>query len=148
MFAPKKILVPTDFSADSDEALKNALDMAKQYHSKVFLLHVTEPVIQCIGEFVLEDEDVKKVREKEARTSQEQMEAELNRLGMTEGIDIVTEVREGEPVSEILREQEERDVDLIVMPQGRKKGLFDRIIGPISTRVMEQASRPVLIVRH
>ena len=36
MFAPKRILVPTDFSGDSDEALKQALELAKQYHAKVY----------------------------------------------------------------------------------------------------------------
>ena len=44
MFAPKRILVPTDFSDYSDEALKQALELAKQYHSKVYLLHVANPV--------------------------------------------------------------------------------------------------------
>ncbi len=32
-----KILVPTDFSDYSDKALKQALDIAKQYNAKVFL---------------------------------------------------------------------------------------------------------------
>ena len=30
MFAPKQILVPTDFSSYSDKALKEAIDIAKQ----------------------------------------------------------------------------------------------------------------------
>jgi len=34
MFAPKRILVPTDFSDYSDEALKQALELAKQYNAK------------------------------------------------------------------------------------------------------------------
>ena len=40
MLMPTKILVPTDFSEYSDKALEQALDIAKQYHAKVFLLHV------------------------------------------------------------------------------------------------------------
>jgi nucleotide-binding universal stress UspA family protein len=44
MFAPKRILVPTDFSDNSDEALKQALELAKQYKAKVYFLHVTTPV--------------------------------------------------------------------------------------------------------
>jgi len=148
MFAPKKILVPTDFSDDADEALKEALDVAKQYHSKVYVLHVTDPVIQCIGEYCLEDEDVRKIRDKDAKRSQEQMQEELSRLGMSEGVEVVTETREGEPVTEILREQDEKDIDLTVMPSHRKKGFFERVMGPVSERVMEQAKRPVLIVHH
>ena len=40
MLMPTRILVPTDFSEYSDRALEQALDIAKQYHAKVFLLHV------------------------------------------------------------------------------------------------------------
>jgi nucleotide-binding universal stress UspA family protein len=40
MFAPKNILVPTDFSKYSDAALKKAVDIAAQYDSKIYLLHV------------------------------------------------------------------------------------------------------------
>ena len=40
MLAPTRILVPTDFSPYSDRALVQALDIAKQYRAKVFLLHV------------------------------------------------------------------------------------------------------------
>jgi hypothetical protein len=35
MLMPTKILVPTDFSEPSDRALKQALDIARQYHAKV-----------------------------------------------------------------------------------------------------------------
>ena len=35
MFLPKNILVPTDFSEYSDKALQTALDIAKQYKSKI-----------------------------------------------------------------------------------------------------------------
>ena len=46
MLKPTKILVPTDFSPDSDKALKQALDIAKQNNAKVFLLHVIGKHIQ------------------------------------------------------------------------------------------------------
>ncbi len=37
MFAPKKILVPTDFSFDKDSVLKQAIDIAKQKTLRLFL---------------------------------------------------------------------------------------------------------------
>ena len=47
MIAPKTILVPTDFSKFSDDALEVAYDMAKQYQAKIYLLHVVETIQQC-----------------------------------------------------------------------------------------------------
>mgnify|MGYP001048695879 CR=1 FL=1 len=40
MLAPTRILVPTDFSEFSDKAVRQALDIAKQYEAKVYVVHV------------------------------------------------------------------------------------------------------------
>lgn len=46
MLKPTKILVPTDFSEYSDKALKQALDIAKEYNAKVYVLHVLDQKLQ------------------------------------------------------------------------------------------------------
>ena len=48
MFAPKRLLVPTDFSTHSDKALEYAVDMAKIYEAKIFLLHVIDEYINLV----------------------------------------------------------------------------------------------------
>ena len=40
----KRILVPLDFSSKNSAALETALDLARQNGSRIFLLHVIEPV--------------------------------------------------------------------------------------------------------
>ena len=40
MFAPKNILVPTDFSEHSDRELAEAVDIARQHKARIYLLHV------------------------------------------------------------------------------------------------------------
>jgi hypothetical protein len=49
MFAPRRIIVPTDFTEDSDRALKEAIDIATVSHGKVYLLHVDQSVPIVIG---------------------------------------------------------------------------------------------------
>ncbi len=148
MFAPKRILVPTDFSSDSDEALKEAVELAKQYHSKVYLLHVSEPIMQCSADYCLDLVALKQAEAEEINRARHSMQEELRKLGMTEDVEIISDIREGDTVTEILKEQDERGVDLIVMPSHRKKGLIDRIMGAISEKVMAEATSPVLLVRH
>jgi len=46
MFAPKAILVPTDFSEYSDRAVKEAVDIATQNNAKIYLLHVVDKLQQ------------------------------------------------------------------------------------------------------
>lgn len=148
MFAPKRILVPTDFSGDSDEALKEALELAKQYHSKVYLLHVAEPIMQCSADYCLDMASVRQVEAEEIKRSKELMQKELAKFPEGLDIEVISDIREGDTVAEILKEQDEKGVDLIVMPSGHKKGLFKRLMGPVSERVMEEAKTPVLLVRH
>lgn len=40
----KKILVPIDFSHFSKKALESAVDLAKRYSGKIYLLHVEEDI--------------------------------------------------------------------------------------------------------
>ena len=64
MFAPKRILVPTDFSEYSDNALRYAIDIARQYAAKVFLLHVIdENIQQCTFEYCLTDDVMKQIEQ-------------------------------------------------------------------------------------
>lgn len=148
MFAPKRILVPTDFSGDSDEALKQALELAKQFHSKVYLLHVAEPIMQCGVDYCMDMASVQQAEAEEINRSKELMQKELAKFPEGLDIEVISDVREGDTVSEILKEQDERDVDLIVMPSHRKTGLLKRLMGPVSEKVMEEAKSPVLLVRH
>jgi universal stress protein A len=148
MFAPKRILVPTDFSDYSDEALKQALELAKQYNSKVYLLHVANPITQCVGDYCLDTSTVKQAEDAEILQAKERMQREIQKFSEFRDIEVISDIREGEPVEEILKEQEEKDVDLIVMPSHGKTGLLKRLIGQISEKVTEEAKSSVLLVRH
>ncbi len=148
MFAPKRILVPTDFSDHSDEALKQALALAKQFNAKVYLLHVAAPITQCTADYCLDTVKVKMAEEAEMLRAKEMMQSELKKFPEFEEVEIISDVREGEPVAEILKEQEENGVDLIVMPSHGKTGFVKRLLGQVSERVMEEAKSPVLVVRH
>ncbi|MFO7570127.1 MAG: universal stress protein [Smithellaceae bacterium] len=148
MFAPKNILVPTDFSAESDEALKEALELARQYDARVYLMHVTEPVTQCTGDYCLDASAVRQAENEEFIMARRQMDEEIAKFANLSDVEVIGDIRNGDPVGEILKEQNERNVDLIVMPSHRKTGLLRKLMGPITERVMEEAKTPVLLVRH
>lgn len=148
MFAPKRILVPTDFSDDSDEALKQALELARQYNSKVYLLHVVEPVTQCAGDYCLDTANLKEIEASDIKHSENMMQRELDKYRGIQGVEIINDIREGNPVDEIIKEQEERRVDLIVIPSHGKTNFLKRLMGSISERIMEEAKSDVLLVKH
>jgi universal stress protein A len=148
MFAPKRILVPTDFTDYSDEALRQALELAKQYNAKVYLLHVAEPIGQCTVDYCLDPSTFKAVEDAEILQAKEMMQRELKKFPEFQEIEVISDVREGEPAQEILKEQDDKGVDLIVMPTHGKAGFMKRLVGHISEKVTEEAKSPVLLVRH
>ena len=147
MFAPKKILVATDFSEFSDRAMKYALEMAKLYNSKIILLHVVdENLEQCVVDYCLSAEVFSELQAKSERSSREKMEEEIKE--MAAGMNgIALSVRTGIPYSEILHEQQEDGADLIIMGSHGKRGFVHNILGSVTDKVSRGAAVPVLIVK-
>jgi len=150
MFAPKRILVPTDFSNYADNALRQAVDIAKQYHAKIFLLHVIgDHIRQCIEDYCLSDAVVKEIEQDSMMASLDNLKKEINRLSDdSSDIEISSYVKRGVPSEEVLREQEEKDIDLIVMASHGRTGISRILIGSVAEKVMRGAKCPVMLVRN
>ena len=91
---------------------------------------------------------MKQVEDAEIVRAKERMQRELSKFPEGQEIEVITDIREGDTVHEILKEQDERGVDLIVMPSHRETGLLKRLMGQVSENVMASAKSPVLLVRH
>jgi hypothetical protein len=56
MFKPTKILVPTDMSEHADKAVRQAIDISKQFNAELILLHVIkDPIQQCTVDCISEE---------------------------------------------------------------------------------------------
>ena len=150
MFAPKRILVPTDFSNFADNALRQAVDIAKQYHAKIFLLHVIgDHIRQCIEDYCLSDAVVKEIEQDSMMASLDNLKKEINRLpDDSSDVEISGYVKRGVPSEEVLQEQEEKDIDLIVMASHGRTGISRILIGSVAEKVMRGAKCPVMLVRN
>jgi nucleotide-binding universal stress UspA family protein len=148
MFEPRKILVPTDFSEYSDKALAQAVDIARKYNSKIYLLHVIDQgVQQCVVDYCLADEVVKQIEKEGFNTAQEKLKKELSKLSGMKGLDVEYDVKQGVPYDVILKEQREKEIDLIVIASHGKTGLMKYFMGSVAERVLRDAKSPVLLVR-
>lgn len=141
----KKILFPTDFSEGSSQALEYAIDMAKRYDARLYLLHVIYDITHAAGWYVPHasvDEMYKDI-EKGA-------EKELGRYGLEEvrGLKgIERSVLKGVPHDEIVRFAKDNKVDLIVMGTYGRKGVGRILFGSTASQVVRYAPCPVLTVR-
>jgi nucleotide-binding universal stress UspA family protein len=140
------VLVPIDFSVHSKSALTYAILIAERFGASLHLMYVVEPTIYPadlgFGQVVLpgvEDE----LREKGAG----ELEALITReIGSR--IRATSVVRTGNPHQEILREAEEKKVDLIIVATHGHSGVEHMLFGSTADRVVKHAKCPVLTVRE
>jgi len=147
MFAPKKILVPTDFSGYSDKALENAIDIAKKENAAIEILHVIDIVQTCSVDYCFEQQILDRLEENSTSASKEQIAKQIDRIPGAKSVPITTVIRKGTPYEEILKEQVEKKIDLIVIASHGKTGLTHYLMGSVAEKVTKGAKCPVLLVK-
>ena len=148
MLEVKSILVPTDFSEHSDKALKQALDIAKQNKAKLYLLHVIhEAMHQCASDYCFSDEMMRQMESGMTSAAQQNLQTQLAKFPDAKEVDVVTDVRRGFPSDEIVKEQEEKKIDLIVMAPLGRTGIARFLVGSVTKNVVKEAKCPVLVAK-
>lgn len=142
MFA--RILVATDGSEYSRQALRMAIKLAIKFESEVELIHVITEPIPYLGSDLssywqqLTDEQIKDIGDKVM---------EMTLFGIeTEGIEIAKKVVTGYPAEEILDEIR-RDFELVLIGTRGHGPIVGAVTGSVTQRVIADASCPVLVVK-
>lgn len=141
----RNILVPIDFSDYSKNALKYAVQFAKQFSSKLLLVYVVEPMIYpadfSMGQVAIPSNDI----DLHARA-----EEELKKLAneINEGIVIDTIIKTGKPFVEIIDTASEKDIDLIIIATHGHTGVEHLLFGSTAEKVVRKAPCPVLTLRE
>lgn len=144
MIRVKKILVPTDFSPHSGEAMKYACTLAEKFGAELHLLHVVEllPVAYYEGAiFTAESEE--KMREAAEKLLHKQPEPPWK-----DSLKVVYEVRQGTPFHEVVGYAKDNNIDLVVMGTHGRTGLGHVLLGSVAERVVRKAPCAVLTVRN
>jgi nucleotide-binding universal stress UspA family protein len=148
MFQPRNILVPTDFSEDSDRAFRTALGIAGEGRSRIFLLHVINRTVQqCAHDYCIDQSIVDRVLNESIVYSNEKLRETVARFHESGNVKVIPNLRKGQPHEEILKEASERKADLIVIASHGKTGLKKYFIGSVAEKVMKEAKCPVLLIR-
>ena len=147
MKAPERILVPTDFSTFADRAIEQAAALARQFHSELYLLHVVQDIQQCVADYCLTEEVVLQYRTQSIDGSKAKLQEEIEKHAGGKDLKVVADVRIGTPYEEILKEEQEKKIDLIVIATHGKTGLLHNLMGSVAERVSRGAKSPVMLVK-
>lgn len=142
----KKILVPTDFSEQAENALRVAADMARKHGSEIYLLHMLELPMQLVDGGT----GGKKSDLPEAlffmKLAHQKFENMMN-SDFLEGI-TVHETAEFDGAFEgIMDYAKKYETDLIVMGSHGVSGLQEIFIGSNTEKVVRNSEIPVLVIK-
>ena len=147
MFAPKNILVPTDFSKHSDAALNIAADIAATYDANIYFLHAVDNTITRKSiDYGISYEEIKQLEENSVNASAEKLKKQSANI-KNDRIKIINVTKIGDPAEVILKEQKAKKIDLIVIPSHGRSGIVRYLLGSVATKVTKSAKCPVMLVR-
>ena len=140
----ERILVPTDFGAASDAALRYARALAAQFGAAISLIHVLEePLVTgaLVGHgIVTMPRDFRDAVKRAAREELNKRHAEHAQALPFSSHDLLT----GPAAKCIVEHAEKVDADLIVMGTHARGGLSHLLIGSVAEKVVRTAKCPVL----
>ena len=145
----KKILAPIDFSEHSMEAMRGAMELAKDVGAEVHLMHVIAPHHHFIPLPLESNAEQSRELAREAAMIQ-QAEEELARIKKDEFGDskkVTTFAVVGHPVDKLIDYAKEQAIDLILMSTHGRSGAQHIVIGSVAEKVVRNAPCSVLVFR-
>lgn len=141
----KSILVPIDFSPQSEKALAYAVPFARQFGAKLTVMHVVEPVAtpDFAKSFPLAIENDTAIAE-----SKRHLERVVRDLKIKPAVIGKIVVRYGRSFNEITDAARMLKVDLVIISTHGYTGLKRAVLGSTTERVVRHAPCPVLVVRE
>jgi universal stress protein A len=146
----KKILAPIDFSPHSIDAMRAAMELAKDVGAEVHLVHVIAPHHTFIPLPLATSAEQSRELAREA-SMLEQAEEELAHLKKDElgnSNKVFTFAVVGHPVQKLVDYTKEQGIDLIVMSTQGRSGIEHALLGGTTEKIVRDAPCSVLVIRR
>lgn len=140
----KRILVPTDFSVQAENALKVAIKLAKQHNSEIFVIHSMEMPLNLSTTSNSGDlpESLFFIKLAEKRFS------ELREKPYLDGIVLNETIGHNEIYEDIEEACKKNKIDLIVMGSNGASGFKEMFVGSNTEKVVRTSNTPVLVIKN
>ncbi len=140
-----KILVPTDFSEQAENALKVAAMLAKKHDAEIYLLHMME-IPMSHTDPINAHSDIPEAlffMKLAHKKFEDLMDSDF-----LEGLTVHETVKADITFNEIKDACKELDVDLIVMGSHGASGIKEMFVGSNAEKVVRTSEVPVLVIKN
>jgi nucleotide-binding universal stress UspA family protein len=139
----ERILVPTDGSDATREAVQQAVDLAAEHGATIHALYVVNSASFAGLPMDSSWENVSAMLSEEGSAALD----DVGELAEEHGVDVLRELSDGNPAREIVRYAEDEDCDLVVMGTHGRGGIDRLLLGSVAEKVVRSSTVPVLTVR-
>lgn len=143
-FVLRRVLMPTDFSEPSQEALAYARQVAGRFQAELVLAHVTEKPFVDPN---LAEVDTQAFEDNARQSAQQQLDKTVAALRAA-GLPARGRLLSGVPWNEVVELARQEAADLIVAGTHGYTGLKHILLGSTAERILRHAPCPVVVVRH
>ncbi|MGB5321168.1 universal stress protein [Lutimonas sp.] len=140
----KNILVSIDFNNSEKILIDKAIEMAKAFDSKIWLLHVAAPEPEFIG-FGVGPQYIRDTRAEELR-KEHRLLSDYTDLIRLENQECEGLLINGATIEMILEEARKLAIDLIIIGHHDHHIMYKAFFGSVASGVIKKANIPVLIV--
>lgn len=149
MFELKNILVPTDCSELSKDALRIGISFAKKHDAKLVLLYVTSdtPFVGYDNISYLPVEIAQQLQIRLEQGHEKEIGDFWNAL-YDPDVKVDLLINQGDPFTEIIKFARSNEVDLIIMGTNGRTGIKHILMGSVTEKVVRYSPLPVLTVKH
>jgi nucleotide-binding universal stress UspA family protein len=138
----KKIVIATDGSKRTQNAVETGLEIARVHQSKVHAVYVVDTVTFTSVPMDVTWENMYQLLKEEGEEAVGRVKA-----AAPAGVEVETHVLEGNPALEITKFAKDNDCDLIVVGTLGKSGIDRILLGSVAEKVVRIAPCPVLVIR-
>ncbi|MEY8849786.1 universal stress protein [Psychroserpens sp. XS_ASV72] len=141
----KKILVPTDFSQEAENALKVAAQLAKKYGSEIYLLHMLEIPMQEVDAVSahVEVPEVMFFMKMAQKKFKDIMESDY-----LKDIQVREIVKPEASFNSVVEICHENNAEMIVMGSHGASGFKEMFVGSNAEKVVRTSDVPVLVIKN
>lgn len=140
----KNILVSIDFNNHEKSLIDKAIEMAKAFDSKIWLLHVAAPEPEFIG-FGVGPQYIRDSRADELR-KEHRLISDYTDLIRLENQECEGLLINGATIEMILEEAQKLAIDLIIIGHHDHNFLYKAFFGSVASGVIKKSNIPVLVV--
>ena len=143
----KHLLLPTDGSPLSEEAVRRGVQFARQLGAKVTGFYAM-PEFQVVSYTMAMVDNSKDIFGRQARERAEKVLETVKRIAVEEGVECDTvSVVSDAPYEAIIQTATDRGCDLILMASHGRRGIQGFLLGSETNKVLTHSKIPVLVHR-